>query len=49
MARAETADSASVAAATVSAQGATAAPVPANVTLSTSGAHVAGNGMVPAP
>jgi chemotaxis protein MotB len=28
---------------------ATAAPAPANVTLSTSGAHVAGNGMVPAP
>ena len=28
---------------------ASAAPAPANVTLSTSGAHVAGNGMVPAP
>jgi chemotaxis protein MotB len=28
---------------------ATAAPTPANVTLSTTGAHVAGNGMVPAP
>jgi chemotaxis protein MotB len=28
---------------------AAAAPAPANVTLSTSGAHVAGNGMVPAP